>query len=372
MSEADRENYIRIIEHQPSIDDMYTDIRRIDPRAGDGNFSLVFHALDANTNHRVALKFYNPCRTGDEYRERCFDRESAILQRLIGKRDILQLVQPKTEFTLQLTDNSTGLSVPVRLSFFVTELADSNMLQYIYSDGVTALRSLRFFRAMCRAVQRLHNHKICHRDIKPENFFRIGKQKVHLGDFGTARVLDGSMPALLAEYHGWRGDKRYTAPEQCGLFEERPHLFYVGDMYSLGAILFEMFTRQSLFTLIFDSRFHHDLVEHFSLIPMERREALFNELIPAVASSRRLPNIDDFDIPIPECIKVRLDRLYKQLACLDYRPRLKEFTEIFHEINMCTTTLENETAYRKRIELKRKWQAERKARTEKGCQAQQA
>ena len=261
MSSTDRENYIQIIESQPSIHDRYTEICRIDPIAGDGKFSLVFKAFDGNSKRRVALKFYNPCEIGNEYRRNCFERESIILESLIGRRDILQLVQPKTELNLQFTEPNTALCVSFSLSFFITELADSNVLQYIYSDEVKPLLSLQFFRAMCRAVQRIHILQICHRDIKPENFFRIGRGKIHLGDFGTAKCLDSSMPPLLQEYSGWRGDRRYTAPEQCALLEEKSGLFYIGDIYSLGAILFEMFTRQSLFTLIFDIRFHHSMVE---------------------------------------------------------------------------------------------------------------
>lgn len=365
MVDTDRENWIQVIEAQPAIDGRFTNIHRIDARAGDGNFSLVFKAFDEETRQEAALKFYNPLCVGDGYRGRCFERESRILERLRGQPDIIQLVHPRSELVLPFTDTGTGLSVPVRLSFLAMELAYSNVMHYIYSEKVTSLRTLLYFRAMCRAVQRLHANKICHRDIKPENFLMVGKDVVHLGDFGTARVLDGSMPPLLDEYYGWRGDRRYTAPEQCVAMDEKPDLFFVGDMYSLGAILFEMFTKQPLFPFVFDTSFHHALAQHFRLIPVDRREGMFRQLVPDISRSRQLPNIYDFDTPVPDCIRVRLDRLYKGLAYLDHERRTSDFAEVFRQLNMCSIILEKETVYRRFIEFRRKCQAARQERKQR-------
>lgn len=368
--DSERENHIRLIEAQHLINGRFTDVRRIDPRAGDGNFSLVFKALDNSTNRKVALKFFNPLCMNDEYRARCFDRESEILLILQGQRDILQLVEPRTELRLRLTENVSGIPVQISYLFLTTELADSNILHYIYADEVTSTRSLQFFRAMCRAVQRIHTRSICHRDIKPENFFRIGRHEVHLGDFGTARILDDSIPPLSVDYFSFRGDKRYTAPEQCVFVDDTTSLFKNGDMYSLGAVLFEMFTKQPLYQLIFSDRFHFDLSQHFEFISPENREIVYNSIMPDIVRSRSLPNIDDFDSPIPACIKVRLDRLYKQLACLDYKYRTSDFSTVFHQINMCTGILEKETAYMRMVEFRRKRQKERKERKQTVWQIQ--
>lgn len=353
--EEDRENYIKIIEAQSSISGRFTKICRVDPKGGCGSFSLVFRAFDEETNQEVALKFYDPCKRGVDYRERCFKREATILGSLKGQKDILQIILPLTQFPRKVIDAGTGISTIERWEFFATELADSNMLKYIYSKEPTPAKNLRYFRAMVRGVQRIHSRQICHRDIKPENFFRIGKEVIQLGDFGTARVLDGSMPALYEDYSSWRGDKRYTAPEQCVSVVDKPNLFYRGDMYSLGAILFEMFTGQLLFPLIFDEKFHQSLAEHFALMPKERREATLGDLVPDIAKGRQLPNISDFNDKVPQCIKGRLEQLCHGLAAIDYSKRTKDLGEVFQALNVCETILAKEKYYEELLRLRKRW-----------------
>lgn len=80
-----RENYLKIIEGQPVILDRFVDVCRINPNGGEGNFLLVFKATDTITNKEVAIKFHNPLKRGETYRERCFERESDILTRLMPK-----------------------------------------------------------------------------------------------------------------------------------------------------------------------------------------------------------------------------------------------------------------------------------------------
>lgn len=366
MTNPEREQYLRIIEAQPSILDRFKDIQRLGQNGGEGNFSLVFKSHDEESGKEVALKFYNPLKIGDTYRERSFVREAEVLSRLVGQRDILQIVSDKAELVINLRDTRTNLLIPVRLPFFATELARANVLRYIYSDEPNPLKSLNIFRAMCRAVQRIHSLGICHRDLKPENFFRVRGELTKLGDFGTSRVLDGSMPPLLSNYAGWAGDKRYTAPEQCIDIPEKPSLFYLGDMYSLGAILFELFTKQLLFTIIYDEGFHQRLSQDFNYIPIDRRVSDFGNLVVYIAEGKQLPNIYDFDIDIPEGIKLRIDRLYKSLAYLDYRKRNISFQEVFGEIDRCIHVLENESKYRKMIKWKSNIQEVRKQKKRLG------
>jgi len=365
MEEGHRGNYIRIIEAQDSINGRFTNINRIDAVAGSGTFSLVFKAFDERTKQEVALKFYDPGKRGISYRERCFEREAMILDRLKGEKDILQIIHPMDQFSREVIDAGTKISTVEKLGFFATELAESNMLQYIYSGENTCTSNLEYFRAMVRAVQRIHSKQICHRDIKPENFFRIRKKVIHLGDFGAARILDGSMVALLDDYSGWRGDRRYTAPEQCVSVVDEPSLFYIGDMYSLGAILFEMFTKQVLFPFIFDDGFHLSLAEHFVLIPKERRETMLRELVPDIARERPLPDISDFNESVPNRIRSRLEQLYHGLAAIDYNKRTRNFEEIFQALNVCETTLVKEKYYIDLERLREKWRKNRKEKADR-------
>lgn len=349
---SEREPYIRLIETRPDINGRYEHIRRLDPNAGDGYFSLVFSARDRDTNQMVCLKFYDPTKS-DMYRVNCFQRESDILSSLSGQPDILPLVQPCSELRVEVATQDGPLHLPLR--YLVTPLARSDVKRYIYSPRNRTLRSLVVFRAMCRAVQRIHQLDICHRDLKPANFLFLDRNSVVLGDFGTARRLDESASPMLEEYGIMpRGDKRYTAPEMfCGL-DVDPQYFYGADLFSLGAILFEMFTGSILTDSIYGPSFVRDLAGVFTVVRPEERRSLYHTLIPAIAAARPLPSLRDLTDAIPGAILHRLDRLYKDLADLDCRRRCKSFSQVFAEIDICVGKL---LVGRKRYEWmrKRKW-----------------
>lgn len=62
---ADRHSLLHVVESCPDIDGRFVDARRIGPHGGNGQFSLLFSALDTTTGQRVALKFFNPERANE-------------------------------------------------------------------------------------------------------------------------------------------------------------------------------------------------------------------------------------------------------------------------------------------------------------------
>ncbi len=107
----------------------------------------------------------------------------------------------------------------------------------------TLLRMLDVFRQVCLAVDYAHNKGVIHRDLKPSN--------VMLGEYGEVYVLDWGLAQTIGRPTEAQGDASspvmgtpgYIAPEQT----------FVGgtidrsvDLYSLGAILFEILSLQRL------------------------------------------------------------------------------------------------------------------------------
>ena len=348
--------WITIIESQPDVNGRYENVIRLDDNAGGGAFSLVFKARSLNDGQSVCLKFYHPDMQGDQYRVDCFERESLILQMLRDQPDILRLVEPATDFACPLR-LVNGTEVTYRLRYIATELAVGDMRQYIYSMRIrSVIDQLHCFRAMCRAVQRMHASRICHRDIKPDNFFRTTGGEVRLGDFGTARLVDASTLPLRGSYGlMWRGDMRYTAPELlCGLDDDATH-FFRGDFFALGATLFELLTQSCLTLHIYDGAFLSDLQTAFRLMPPSERPAMFAELIPAIAASRPLPSIAELTDSVPASVLCRIDDLYEGLAALDFRHRLVSWDDIFRRIHTCETILRNEQKYRAYWAQQQQW-----------------
>jgi serine/threonine protein kinase len=350
-----REAWTKLIESQRNINGRYENPTRLNANAGGGAFSLVFTARRLASHDDVCLKFYNPLMQSERYRVACFERESRIMAMLQDEPDILRLVEPAADFACLVNVEGGTLTFPLR--YIATELAWSDARHHIYSSKKrSVLGDLQCFRAMCRAVQRIHTRRICHRDVKPENFFLTADRQVRLGDFGTARVVETQTSPLSEDYAMmWRGDRRYTAPELfCGLEEDTGH-FFRGDFFALGATLFELLTQSRLTVHIYDSAFVTDLRATFGLMPLTERPTMFADLIPAIAASRPLPNIADFTDRVPGCVLPRIDDLYRSLAALDFRQRLVDWEQVFRRIQICETILRNEEKYRVYWLQKQQW-----------------
>jgi serine/threonine protein kinase len=332
-------------------------ICRIDSVGGDGCFSLVFKAKDnvSKKQRPVALKFFDPLCSGDSYLTNCFHRESEILKDFQGQRNILPLVQEKTSLNLILEHN--GIPFPLPLMFYSSYLADFNLRQYIYGDRADFLTNLLYFREMCKAVQRIHSKKLCHRDLKPGNFLVYKKKYVCLSDFGTSRYFNESSKPLQDHYRFPVGDKRYTAPELlCGLYFSSHHN-YCADIYSLGAILFELFTKTVLGPIIFPDT--EEIVTDFYQVAEQRRIEVFNGVIESISRSRSLPSIRLYNETVPKSLACEVDRLYQSMACLDYRRRETNFETIFIRLNICIKIIQIQKQYE---EWRRKKEQRRKDR----------
>ena len=340
-----RESWIELIESQQVICDRYYDIRRIDPIAGDGSFSLVFKAKDRlqKKNRETVLKFYNPLLYGEQYRYQSFHREANILQDLRGQRNILPLVQEKTEINLILN------GIPFSLIFYASHKAKFHVKHYIYNEETDYLTNILYFREICKAVQRIHRREISHRDLKPGNFLVFGKRNVCLSDFGTARYF-GEKSNPLKDHYRWPvGDRRYTAPELiCLLYFSDPFNYYA-DIYSLGAILFELFTKTILNSNIFRENEIIDLCSHFYETPERDRKIIFDQFIDGFAQDRELPSVLLYDESIPKSVAQEVDRLYQNLAALNYRKREKNFQRIFLMINICAKVIKFSMKGKKRF-----------------------
>ena len=95
----------------------------------------------------------------------------------------------------------------------------------------TEAQILEWLAQILLALLYLHDRRILHRDLKTQNIF-LKNSKIRLGDFGIAKVLDGTRDFA----NTCIGTPYYMSPE---LFKNRPYSFK-SDVWGLGCVVYEM------------------------------------------------------------------------------------------------------------------------------------
>jgi serine/threonine protein kinase len=290
----------------------------------------------------VAIKIFRPDRIRETYRYQSFCREAILLERLAGTPNVLGWVGKQDEYVESMV-STTGIPFDLRFPYFAVELASEDVGAICRLGKWGPEQKLVAFREMCKAVQRIHKKEIVHRDIKPSNFLVMENGDIKLSDFGTARLIDGIEPPILANYPAAPGDTRYASPEMHALLhDDDPSICQQGDIFSLGATLFELCTGAILGVQLFDASFAHDLAQAMGAVHKRDRRRIFLQYVQSIDAGHPLPSISEYASDVPASIRTLVDDLYRSLASLDYRRRLCDFEMIFLKLNQSLLVLRNE------------------------------
>lgn len=114
----------------------------------------------------------------------------------------------------------------------------------IRSGEVTTRRALDIAAQVADALDYAHNRGVIHRDIKPGNIMIDAEDRVHIMDFGLAKQLDSD--TKFTRTGTTIGTPAYMPPEQAS--GESARVDHRADIYSLGAVLYEMLTSRPPFS----------------------------------------------------------------------------------------------------------------------------
>jgi len=193
--------------------------------AGQGSMGNVYKARDRETREIVALKLLKPEIASDQTMIERFKNE-LLFARKITHKNVCRL----HEF------NRIGPVAYTSMEFVEGESLRSVLNRF---GGLPARKAIDLVGQICSGLAEAHAQGIVHRDLKPENVMIDAQGNVKIMDFGIAR----SMEAVTRLTGSMVGTPAYMAPEQVG---GKP-VDYRTDIYSLGLIMYEIFTGAQAF-----------------------------------------------------------------------------------------------------------------------------
>ena len=210
-------------------------------RVGAGGMGEVYLASDITVGRSAALKILPSYLTNDTDRLKRFQQEARVVAGLNHPNIV-------TVYEVGVNDS---------VQYIASELIEGETLRQCLARGRMPLdEAVEVAIQVANALAAAHQAGVVHRDIKPENIMLRPDGYAKVLDFGIAKLaereapsaMEGQQTLLLADTNlgAIVGSVRYISPEQArhaaGRIDRRT------DIWSLGAMLYEMVTGHAPFT----------------------------------------------------------------------------------------------------------------------------
>ncbi len=219
---------------------------------GRGTLNTVYLGHDPITDRQVAIK--------------SFHLELSSQQRRIQERQLINEARATARLSHPHIVTIFEASIEGPETYLVMEHLEGSTLSTLLNAGHTfefdVIAAICF--KLASALDHAHRHNVVHRDIKPANIFLVDCHQPKLVDFGIARAPNRIAVHVVPTDHpntlfcdNLLGTPNYMSPEQ-GSGERVDHRT---DIYSLGAVLYQMLTGRTPFDAVETDTLLH-LIKH--------------------------------------------------------------------------------------------------------------
>jgi serine/threonine-protein kinase len=225
-------------------------------RIGQGGMGVVFRARQKDLGRSVAIKMIRSGPLASEAELARFQTEA---------RSAATLKHPNI-VTIHEVGEEDGQP------YFSMDLIEGESLaQLVQRRSPAPKRAAGYVETIAKAIDYAHSKGILHRDLKPANVLIDADGELRITDFGLAKSLADD--AGLTESGTAMGSPGYSPPEIAG--GRRDQLGPASDVYSLGAILYDLLTGRPPF---------------LADTPMETfRQSMDEDPVPPRLLNRRVP-----------------------------------------------------------------------------------
>jgi serine/threonine-protein kinase len=261
---------------------LFADRYEIHATIGRGGMGVVYRARDRQLDDEVALKVLR----ADILRD-----DPALVERF--KQEIKLARRITHRNVLRTHDFGQAGGTPY---ISMEYLQGVTLKELLRSKGALPLGvGLRVAKQACQGLEAAHLGGVVHRDIKPQNMLILPETgDLKIMDFGIARVSEMRGAAGLTSTGVVMGTPDYIPPEQA----EGKNADFRSDIYSLGVVLYEVFTGR----LPFDGGTALEVV----IAHIQRRAP------SARTANAALPT--ELDLLIQRCLEKSPERRYQRVA----------------------------------------------------------
>ena len=200
-----------------------------EPPIGQGGFGKVYKAQHMHLDKQVCIKIVQSNHLSEDL-EHLLLREARVLNELDHKNIVhLQDLTIKDNQIYMIMDYVDGgdLATALKNAPAPLPLDEVDHILEQIADG----------------LHYAHQKHIIHRDLKPHNILRYKDGRVVIADFGLAKVIDATRSQSSQSHLNNAGTPAYMAPEHFAGQAD-----YSSDLYSLGIIAYQLFTKTLPFT----------------------------------------------------------------------------------------------------------------------------